>query len=118
MKKKIHSSKRKKKERRRKGQESGRGFCSSASAFLSPLCMGLINFIEFALICGGPLAGQRLTRPQIVFLILGPLSQCLAFLSIDESPLFKVLCHVSHFFVFDLSSESIFFLKKKKTKQK
>jgi hypothetical protein len=34
--KKIHSSKRKKKERRRKGQESGRGFCSSASAFLSP----------------------------------------------------------------------------------
>jgi len=114
MKKNDSFVKKEKKERRRKGQESGRGFCSSASAFLSPWCMGLINFIEFALICGGPLAGQRLPRPQIVFLILGPLSQCLAFLSIDESPLFKVLCHVSHFFVFDLSSESIFFFLKRK----
>jgi len=113
-KKKIHSSKRKKKRRRtRKGQESGQGLCSSACAFLSPWRMGLINFIEFGLICGGPLAGQRLTRPQIVFSILGPQSHRLAFLSIDESPLFKVLCHVSHFFVFDLSSESIFFKKRK-----
>jgi len=102
-----------KKEEEERAKRVVKALCSSACAFLSPWRMGLINFIEFALICGGPLAGQRLTRPQIVFSILGPQSHRLAFLSIDESPLFKVLCHVSHFFVFDLSSESIFLKKRK-----
>ena len=76
--KKIHSSKRpEKKKKKKRPREWSRLLLIGLRLFI-PLMYGLINLIEFAIICGGPLAGQRLTRPQIVFSILGPPSQCLA----------------------------------------